>query len=137
MSKSLFMLDTNMASYVIREQNKNLDSRLQEIGVSDVCISTVTEAELRFGICNHPAATKLHELVNSFISRVDCLPWDSNAARSYAQLCTQAKERGLVLSNMDMLIGAHSIAVNATLITNDKAFLHFSEWIELDNWINV
>ena len=134
MNESLFMLDTNMASYVIREQDRNLDLRLQEIGVSAICISTITEAELRFGVCNQPAATKLNELVNSLLSRVDCLPWGSNAARSYSELRTHAKARGLALSNMDLLIGAHSIAASATLITNDKAFLHFSEWIELDNW---
>ena len=137
MSESLFMLDTNMASYAIREQDINLDSRLEEIGVSGVCISTITEAELRFGVCNQPAATKLNELVNSFLSRVDCLPWDSNSACSYAELRAHSKARGLALSNMDMLIGAHSIAVGATLITNDKAFLHFSEWIEMDNWIGL
>ena len=137
MSELLFMLDTNMASYAIREHDKNLDSRLEEVGVSGVCISTITEAELRFGVCNQPAATNLNKLVNSFLSRVDCLPWGSNAACSYAELRAHSKARGLALSNMDMLIGAHSIAVGATLITNDKAFLHFSEWIEMDNWIGL
>lgn len=53
----LFMFDANMASYAIREQDKILDSGFEEIGVSGVCISTITEAELRFGVCILPAAT--------------------------------------------------------------------------------
>jgi len=40
------------------------------------------------------------------------------------------------LSNMDMLIGAHSIAIDATLVTNDKAFTHLSNWVDLENWIH-
>jgi predicted nucleic acid-binding protein len=37
---------------------------------------------------------------------------------------------------MDMLIGAHAVAVNATLVTDDGAFNHFKEWITTENWVN-
>jgi len=135
MSEQLFMLDTNTVSYLLRNQDRAIKKRLQQEGIGSVCISAITEAELRFGLRQNPANNRLGELVNSFISRVDSLVWDSEAARSYAVVRTLAKARGFTLSNMDMLIGAHAIAVGSTLITNDTAFSHLSEWITVDNWI--
>jgi len=104
--------------------------------MTGVCISVITEAELRFGLSQNPTATKLRNLVDEFLSRVDSIAWDSEAAKAYAELRAQSKTRGCTLSNMDMLIGAHSIAISSTLVTNDIAFSHLSEWIELDNWIS-
>ena len=124
------------ASYAIREQDTNLDSRLEEIGVSSICISAITEAELRFRLSQNPGALKLKELVDEFLARVDSLPWGTDAARGYAELRSQSKVRGFTLSNMDMLIGAHSIASGATLVTNDSAFSHLSKWIKLENWVD-
>jgi len=136
MSESLFMLDTNMASYAIRNRNEKLDSQLVRVGVTNLCISAITEAELRFGLWQNPSAIKLKALVNEFFARVDTLPWGTDAARSYAELRTHSKAKGFTLNNMDMLIGAHSIAIGATLVTNDNAFTHLSDWVDLENWIH-
>jgi tRNA(fMet)-specific endonuclease VapC len=135
MSESLFMLDTNTVSYLLRSQNKAIQLRLKQHGVTGLCISAITEAELRFSLGKNPSSIKLSKLVNEFLSRVDSLPWATEAARCYAELRTHSRAHGFALSNMDMLIGVHSIAVGATLITNDKVFSHLSEWIKLENWV--
>jgi len=135
MKAGRFMLDTNTVSYLLRDRSQTIHKRLLEVGVGNVCISVITEAELRFGILQRPSALRLKELVDSFLSRVDSLPWGSEAALSYAELRTHSRAKGFTLSNMDMLIGAHAIAAESTLITNDGAFLNLSEWITLDNWI--
>lgn len=134
MSDLLYMLDTNMASYAIRESNNKLDKRLKNVGLTGLCISSITEAELRFGLLQNPNAVNLKQLVEEFIARVDSVAWGSDAARSYAELRTQSKVKGFSLSNMDMLIGAHSISLGATLVTGDKAFSHLSQWIKIENW---
>ncbi len=59
--------------------------------------------------------------MKEFLLRVEVLPWYSNAANAYAQLRTACKNEGKPLGAMDMLIAAHSVAVGAVLITNDKA----------------
>ena len=131
-----FMLDTNTVSYHLRSRDTALQSRLVECGVSGVCISVITEAELRFGLLQNLSVTKLRELVDEFLSRVDSVAWNSDAAHAYAELRTHSKTRGLTLSNMDMLIAAHSIATSSTLVTNDGAFSYLSEWIQLENWVS-
>ena len=72
--------------------------------------------------------------VKEFLLRVEILPWDSDAADAYAQLRTACENEGKPLGNMDMLIAAHSVAVGASLITNDKAFYNVAHHLVLEDW---
>lgn len=137
MSDSHYMLDTNTASYIIRKHDTAVDNKLRQVSIGNVCISAVTEAELRFGCARHPQRTQLNLLVDSFLSRVDRLAWDSEAALAYAHIRAESQAKGVNLSNMDLLIGAHSAAIDATLITNDSAFSHFQEWLSIENWMTL
>ena len=102
--------------------------------MSSVCISAITEAELLQGVLKKPEATMLSKLIHAFLLRVDVLPWDSEAASAYARLRTLCEKEGKSLGNMDMLIAAHSVAVNATLVTNDKAFYRENHLLKLADW---
>ena len=135
MSDTLFMLDTMTASHLIRGQDSGLDKIVSQTGVGKICISAITEAELRSGCLQRPEKTGLHALVDAFLSRVDRRAWDSEAASAYAVIRAQSQTRGVSLSNIDMLIGAHAAAVSATLVTDDGAFNHFQEWIITENWV--
>ena len=135
MSGSLYMLNTMTASHLIRGRDSGLDAMVRQTGVGSICISAITEAELRFGCLQRPTKTELHALVDAFLSRVDRRAWDSEAASAYAVIRAQSQAKGVSLSNMDMLIGAHAVAVSATLVTNDGAFNHFKEWIITENWV--
>lgn len=128
------MLDTNTVSYLFRKNDSRIKQQLVKIGMSNVCVSVVTEAELRFDCLQRPAATQLVALVDEFITAIDSLPWDSAAAKSYVELRTHCRESGLALGCMDMLIAAHAMAANARLITSDKVFGHLSGLLSLDNW---
>ena len=135
MSDSLYMLDTMTASQLIRGKDLGLDKMVSQTGVGSICISAITEAELRFGCQQRPTKTELHALVDAFLSRVDRRAWDSEAASAYAVIRAQSQAKGVSVSNMDMLIGAHAVAVSATLVTNDGAFDQIKEWIITENWV--
>lgn len=135
MPSSLYMLDTNIVSHVIRG-DVSVQARLQSIPMDSVCISAITEAELLRGVAKKPDAKHLPSLVKAFLSRVDVLPWDSTAAASYAVFRTSCEKAGKSLGAMDMLIAAHSIAVNAVLVTNDKAFYNTGDSLTLEDWVN-
>ena len=130
------MLDTNMASYVISDHDGTLNSVLEKVSLSQVCISVITEAEILFGVQKKSSSENLKRRVEGFFGSVASLPWGSEEAQRYAELRFHSQAKGITLANMDLLIAAHSIAVGATLVTNDKAFSHFSEWLRLENWIS-
>lgn len=129
-----YMLDTNTASYIIKGEPAVIRERLRNVPMANVCVSAITEAELLRGVAKKPEAKHLPVVVKEFLLRVEILPWDSDAADAYAQLRTACENEGRPLGNMDMLIAAHSVAVGAVLITNDKAFYNVEHHLMLDDW---
>lgn len=128
-----YLLDTNIASYVIRGNVPNVRDHLGMVPMSEVGISTVTEAELRFGVVRRPQAARLHLTVEEFLLRVDILSWDSSAAQHYAILRSAMEHSGTPMGNLDMMIAAQALASDAILVTHDQVFqrvkhLRVSDW---------
>src|SRR5947209_3811472 len=107
---------------------------LRQVPMAQVCVSSITEAELLFGLALKPQATKVAELVNQFLLGVSVLPWDSAAARAYADLCSASWKRGRPLAAMDMLVAAHAFATGLTLVTSDRSFRSLRPRLRLVNW---
>ena len=129
-----YMLDTNTASYIIKGEPAIIRERLLDVPMTNVCVSAITEAELLRGVARKPEAKRLPIAVKEFMLRVEILSWDSDAADAYAQLRTACENEGKPLGAMDMLIAAHSVAVGAILITNDKTFYNVEHHLLLEDW---
>ena len=134
MENQLYMLDTNTASYIIKGEHTAIGEHLRKVPMANICISTITEAELLRGVVRKQEAKRLPMVVKEFLLRVDILSWDSEAANAYAYLRTVCEKEGKPLGTMDMLIAAHSVAVGAVLITNDKAFYNVEHHLTLQDW---
>ena len=134
MEDKYYMLDTNTASYIIKGEPAVIRERLRKVPMANICVSAITEAELLRGVAKKPEAKRLPVVVKEFLLRVEILPWDSDAADAYAQLRTACENESKPLGNMDMLIAAHSVAVGAVLITNDKAFYNVKHHLMLEDW---
>jgi tRNA(fMet)-specific endonuclease VapC len=130
----LYMLDTNTASYIIKGEPVAVREHLLEVPMASVCISSITQAELLRGVAKKPEAKRLPIAVKEFLIRVEIMPWDSDAAEAYAQLCTSCESEGTPLGTMDMLIAAHSVAVGAILVTNDQAFFRVKHHLSIEDW---
>ena len=72
-----YLLDTNIASYIIKGNIPAVRRRLLRVPMAQVAISTVTEGELRYGVARRPEAAQLQRIVEEFVLRVALLPWDS------------------------------------------------------------
>lgn len=125
------LLDTNAVSHALRGHPRLLE-RLTTVSMASLCVSVVTEAELRFGLARRPEATRLHDLVGEFLRRVDVLPWDSSCAAHYGVLRAQLGNRGKALAPLDLLIAAHALAIGAVLVSSDKAFGHCGRLVRED-----
>jgi len=129
-----FMLDTNTVSYALRGNPPAVRARLRRIPMAQVCISSITEAELLLVLALKPEAMKLAELVNQFLLGVSVLPWDSAAAKAYADLCSASWKKGRPLAAMDMLVAAHAVASGLTLVTIDRSFRSLRPRLRLADW---
>jgi len=128
-----YLLDTNTASYAIKGNLPRVRERLQEAALSEVAISAITEAELRFGVLRLPGAKRLAFVVEEFLRFIDIRPWDSEAAQNYAQLRASIENQGGPMGNLDLMIAAHSLALNTTLVSSDRVFRRVQD-LKLEDW---
>lgn len=127
-----YLLDTNVVSYFLK-QHPAVTERVLAKPMHALCISSITEGELLFGLAKRPDAPNLHRVVKEFLLCVDVLPWDRAAAAAYGVLRAALMQKGTPLGGLDMLIAAHAIALKAVLVTNDQAFRHIHT-LEIEDW---
>ncbi|KVA16630.1 PIN domain-containing protein [Burkholderia ubonensis] len=135
----LYMLDTNICSYIMRERPPVVLSRLQScVGAQHrIVVSAVTYAEMRFGAIGKKASPKHADLVTAFVSRLDgVLPWDAAAVDTTAAVRAELAARGTPIGANDASIAGHAIAAGAVLVThNTREFgrvdgLSFEDWAD-------
>lgn len=130
----LHMLDTDTASYIIRERSPAISARVSAIPPSLLCVSVMTRAELQCGLMRLPAGHRLHVGVREFLRIVRVLPWDADAADYYAEIRHQLVTTGQAIGEMDMMIAAHSLAARAMLVTNNVRHYERIPGLALVNW---
>lgn len=128
-----YLLDTNTVSYIIKGNIPPVRERLVKTPMAQVAISVITEAELRFGVVRRPEATRLKVVVEEFLLRVAVLPWDSEAARHYADVRAALERAGTSMGNLDLMIAAHALAADAVLVTNDRVFGRVKH-LKIEDW---
>lgn len=131
---TMYLLDTNIASHIIKGDIPRVRKRLEKVPLHDVAVSVVTQAELLYGVAKrgHPQglATRVHE----FLVRVEVLPWTQDAARIYGDLRAACEASGVTLAPMDMMIAAQAKATGAILVTRDRAFGFVPNGLILQDW---
>ena len=131
---ALYMLDTDTVSYLIRGKTPALDVRVVGVSPKHLCISAVTRGELLYGLKLKDGAHRLAQLVDQFLLRVQCLPWDEAAATHFASIAAQLHRAGTRIGSMDAMIAGHALAIGAILVTNNAR--HFSRVAgpTVENW---
>jgi tRNA(fMet)-specific endonuclease VapC len=127
-----FMLDTDTVSYVLRgigDASRKLLARKP----SEVCISAITLAELRFG-AEKRRSKKLHSVIESFVSGVSVAPFDAAAAAYFGRVRAGLESRGRPIGVLDAMIGAHAISLGLVLVTNNAKHYSGVPGLRTDNW---
>jgi tRNA(fMet)-specific endonuclease VapC len=133
----LHMLDTNMASYIIKGRSRSLEKKLATIEPSMICLSVMTRAELLYGLKRLPPGHRLRLGVRQFLRIVRVLPWDADAADYYADIRHQLVTTGQQIGEMDMMIAAHSLSAGAVLVTNNtRHFERIAAPLMMVNWMS-
>jgi tRNA(fMet)-specific endonuclease VapC len=131
----LYMLDTDMVSYLIKGHAPALEGKLLTLLPSMICISVMTRAELLYGLKRLPEEHRLHLVVSKFMKTVQVLAWGAEAADWYASIRHQLTNVGQPIGELDVMIAAHAIASNAVLVTNNaRHFGRIEAPLVLENW---
>lgn len=131
--KHLYMLDTDICSYVIKGTYPALNAKIKA-NKNRICMSSITLAELLFG-AKKKKSIRLMTSIEFFQQLVEVIPWGEEAAKRYAEIRDALECSGTPIGNMDMLIAAAAAAHGLCLVTNNSA--HFSRVLGLksENWM--
>ena len=129
-----YMLDTNICIYVIKHKPEKVLRKLQTIHPEDVCISSVTYAELVYGIEKSAAVEKNRLALSMFLANMEILDFDAQAADCYGKIRADLEKKGRPIGPLDMMIAAHAQSLGYTVVTNNvKEFSRVSA-LKLENW---
>jgi len=132
----MFMLDTNMCIFIIKKKYEKALEQLMKNRKKGLCISSITLAEMEFGIENAAQEYKARNRIAlmEFLTILEIKYFDENAAREYGMLKKELKDKKCLIGPFDMLIGAHARSLQMTLVTNNTREFDRIPNLKLEDW---
>jgi len=130
----MYLLDTNIISYWMRG-DKTIIAKIKEQSPSDLSLSTVTLAEILYGIEKSPIKKRERRLkINQISSLLHIYSFDESAAAKYAIIRSKLEKTGIIISERDTQIAAIALASKLTVVThNVKEFTRIDKLI-VEDW---
>jgi tRNA(fMet)-specific endonuclease VapC len=128
-----YMLDTDTVSFALRGFGA-VSTRLLEHKPSEICMSVITLAELRYGAVRR-SSRKLHAIIDAFAAGVTVVSFDEVVAAQFGAVAATLVRQGTPIGDFDALIAAHALALDLTLVTNNTKHFSRVDGLRIDNWV--
>ena len=128
-----YMLDTDTVSFAMRGKG-GVKDHLRTHRPSELCISTLTLAELRHG-ADGKGSRRLHAAIDLFASAVLVAPFDALAAAWFGKVYTALTRQGTRIGDFDTLIASHALSLDLTLVTNNAKDFGRVAGLRMENWL--
>lgn len=132
----LYLLDTNILSDLVRNPQGRIATCIAQVGEKSVCTSMIVASELRFGAAKRNAS-KLTAQVDAILAALEVRPFDIPADREYAKLRFHLEQAGTPIGPNDMLIAAHAVATESTLVTANIGEFSRVPGLAVENWLEA
>ena len=131
----IYLLDTNIVSYWMRG-DEQLISKIKGHKPSELSISTITLAEIYYGIEKSPVKKKeRRNKIERISSQLEIHPFDELAARKYSIIRAKLEKYGLVISERDLLIASIGMANKLVVVTHNINEFSRIEKLEVEDWV--
>ena len=131
-----FLLDTDICIYIIKRKPLKVWQKFQGLPLGDVGVSSITVAELQYGVYKSQYQKKNKAALNQFLLPLEIAPFDTNATAIYGKIRAALETKGQVIGGMDMLIAAQAIALGLTLVTNNSDEFSRIPDLVIENWVS-
>ncbi len=132
-----YFLDTNICIYIIKKSPESIIKKFKSLRMGAIGISTITLAELRFGVANSLHKQKNQAALDEFISPIETVPFDDLAANHYGEIRSELQKKGIPIGPLDMMIAAHAMSLNVTLVTNNTKEFNRIAQLKVENWASL
>lgn len=128
------MLDTNTCIYLIKKKSPKIISHLKKQAIGEVGISSITFAELCYGVAKSEHIQRNQEALHEFVLPLEIADFDEKAAEVYGNVRANLENAGTPIGSMDMLIGSHALSLGATLVTNNIREFTRIKGLKVTDW---
>ncbi len=130
-----YILDTNICIYIIKKKPIVVFEEFKKSPIGSIGISSITLAELKFGVMKSSNPVKNQEALMNFLTPLEIIDFDYDSALHYGKIRAYLEIKGIPIGSLDMLIAATALSNNSVLITNnEKEFRRIPE-LKVQNWI--
>ena len=131
-----YMLDTNICIYIIKKHPALVLTKFKSFLVGDICISSVTFAELMYGVEKSQYQQKNRAALDEFTLPLEIIPFDDEAARQYGSIRAHLEKMGTPIGALDLMIAAHAHILNLTLVTNNVNEFARVPSLIIEDWVH-
>jgi tRNA(fMet)-specific endonuclease VapC len=127
-----YILDTNICIYIIKNKFVSIASKINQIGFDEIAVSSITIAELEYGVANSSQSEKSKEALLQFLLPFEILDFDPESAMYYGKIRKDLKKN--LIGTMDMLIASIAMANNLIVVTNNEKEFKRIPGLKIENW---
>ncbi len=130
------LLDTNTCIYIIKQKPPEILQKFNAYNVGDIGISSITVAELEFGVQKSHFPEKNQQALAQFLLPLTIVDFDAAAANIYGKIRATLTKQGTPIGSLDTLIAAHALSLQVILITNNVKEFSRVPNLKLENWVS-
>jgi len=129
------MLDTSICIELIRGRSGPLLARLRRRKIGSVGISSITLAELQYGVARSSDPGRNTVALAHFVAPLDVAAFDDRAAAAYGAIRADLAARGRPIGPLDTLIASHAVSLGVTLVTRNEREFQRVPGLRVENWL--
>ena len=130
------LLDTNICIYIIKQKPPKVLPRFNKYHVGEIGISSITVAELQFGVQKSKFPEKNQQALAQFLLPLTIVDFDVAAATIYGKIRAELEKQGTPIGSLDTLIAAHALSLQVALVTNNEKEFKRVPNLKLENWVS-
>jgi len=131
----IYLLDTNICIYLIKRRPPQVLERFRRCAVGDIGLSTMTLAELQYGVAKSLFPAQNQQALDAFTLPLEVVAFDAAAAVAYGPVRAALERQGTPIGALDLLIAAHALSLGVTLVTNNPREFSRVSGLRVENWV--
>ena len=131
-----YMLDTNICIALIKRKPPKALRRFGRLAAGDVGISTITLAELRYGIAKSQHIERNRQALEEFLLPLEVVDFDESAASAYGTVRADLENSRRPIGPLDTQIGAHALSLDSVLVTDNTTEFRRIKGLKVENWLD-
>ena len=130
-----YLLDTDICIYIIKQHPQNVIKKFKSISLGDIGMSSITLAELLYGVEKSQQQQKNKAALEEFTLPLEIVSFDDCAAQHYSVIRAQLERKGMPIGPLDLMIAAHAQCLDVTLVTNNVKEFSRVPKLKIENWV--